>query len=243
MTCERSQVQILYCPRKFPKDTFELCYLDFVVSKIVMKKQVLVVHGGETFKTYDEYLDYLRGYELDFSASQKREKRWKDLLQEDLGDGYQVILSRMPCPRNAKYLEWKIWIEKYFPYLTDDVVLIGHSLGGIFWLKYLNENEFPVGIGQVHLIAPPFGDKNGNHDYLDGFVLDSEKLKNNVGRKLAGRLFFYHSLDDPIVPFTDMEKYKKLLPGAKFFVFQDKGHFITDDFPEIVENIKKTGEK
>ena len=217
---------------------------DFVLrNQIVMKKQVLVVHGGETFKTRGEYLDYLKSYELDFFGSQKREKRWKDLLQEDLGDDYQVILPQMPCPRNAKYLEWKIWIEKYFPYLTDGVILVGHSLGGIFWLKYLSGNGFPVRIEQVHLIAPPFGKENSGGDYLDGFVLDLEKLKDGLGRKLVRKLFFYHSLDDPIVSFADMEKYKKILPGARFFVFQDKGHFITDDFPEIVENIKKTEEE
>ena len=35
------------------------------MQKTQRKKQVVVIHGGDIFKTYDEYLDFLRNYEID----------------------------------------------------------------------------------------------------------------------------------------------------------------------------------
>ena len=106
-----------------------------------MKKQVVFIHGGETFDTYDDYIKYLE--ECDFNPDKDKEKRWKHSLGEKLGSDFNVIAPLMPCKYNSKYNEWIIWFEKLFPYLKDTVVLVGHSLGGIFLAKYLSENGFP----------------------------------------------------------------------------------------------------
>ena len=31
-----------------------------------MKKQVIVIHGGDTFKTHEEYLRFLKEWEINF---------------------------------------------------------------------------------------------------------------------------------------------------------------------------------
>jgi hypothetical protein len=49
----------------------------------------------------------------------------------------------MPNPMNARYNEWKILFKKIVLLLDDNVILIGHSLGAIFLVKYLSENKFP----------------------------------------------------------------------------------------------------
>ena len=90
-----------------------------------MKKQVLAIHGGETFPTYEKYFEYLKNYQLDFKKLKEKEKGWKKHLQEDLGDDFEVIQPQMPLPRNAKYAEWKIWLEKYYSILQDDIILVG----------------------------------------------------------------------------------------------------------------------
>ncbi|HHD92725.1 MAG TPA: hypothetical protein ENL06_03900 [Candidatus Portnoybacteria bacterium] len=197
-----------------------------------MKQQVLIIHGGETFAFYDDYLNYLKNYKIDFEKIFGKSQRWKRTLSEDLGDKFEVIQPLMPCPRNAKYIEWKIWVEKYFPYLQKEIILIGHSLGGIFWVKYLSENKFPKKIKQLHLVAPPF-----NHKELVDFNFCSKKLF-KIERQTE-QIFLYHSQDDPVVPLSDFEKYAKQLPTAKKIVFQNKGHFLMEHFPEIVRNIKK----
>jgi len=134
-----------------------------------MKKQVIFIHGGETFDTYDEYIEYLKNTEFD--PDKFKVKRWKDSLEENLGGGFQVIAPVMPSKYNSKYNEWEIWFKKTFPFLENDIVLIGHSLGGIFVAKYLSENKFPKKILATYLIAASMNLKNLPSKY--GFFTSS----------------------------------------------------------------------
>jgi predicted alpha/beta hydrolase family esterase len=136
----------------------------------------------------------------------------------------------MPSGRNAKYNEWSIWFEKLFPYLNEEIILIGHSLGATFLIKYISENILPIHINQIHLVAGAICIKGGfgYNDSLDKI----EKQCNNI--------FIYHSIDDPVVDFEDALKYQKMLTNAKFEQFEDRGHFLQEKFPEIVGNIKNT---
>lgn len=60
-----------------------------------------------------------------------------------------------------------------------------------------------------------------------------DDVKNNVDK-----IFLYHSKDDNIVNFSEMEKYAKALPEAEKYIFEDRGHFLGEDFLELIENIK-----
>ena len=95
-----------------------------------MKKQVIVIHGGDAFNTYKEYLAFLKNYEFNFEKL--KIKGWKDALSEKLGKNFEVVLPKMPNSMNAKYSEWKIMFDKLLPFLENNLVLVGHSLGGIF---------------------------------------------------------------------------------------------------------------
>jgi len=55
--------------------------------------------------------------------------------------------------------------------------------------------------------------------------------------KYTDKIFLYQSKDDDIVPFTNVEKYKQDLPNAKLLVFENRGHFNQEEFPELVENL------
>ena len=198
-----------------------------------MKKQVVVIRGGDTFRTYKEYISFLKDYKLDFKKLQS--KGWKSNLPEDLGKSFEVISPRMPNTMNARYKEWKIMFEKFFPYLKNNLILIGHSLGGIFLAKYLSENKFPKKIKAVFLVAAPYNDKDSEYS-LGDFKLPRKLDK---FRKQCAKIFLYYSKDDPIVPFSDLGKYKKSLPEAEAAVFKKRGHFGQSKFPEIVKAIKK----
>ncbi len=95
-----------------------------------MNKQVIFIHGGSSYSDYDTFIACLKEESID--PFEVKEKRWHQGLAESLGDEYEVFSPRMPNADNAKYLEWKIWFEKYIPFLHDGVVLIGHSQGDIF---------------------------------------------------------------------------------------------------------------
>ncbi len=196
-----------------------------------MKQQLIVIHGGETFDTYDEYLKFLKSTEVDFDG--EKIKKWKKTLGEKLGDNFDVISPQMPNGLNAKYLEWKIWFEKYIPYLNDGMILLGHSLGAIFIAKFLSENILPKKILATLLVAPPFDDKDYNYSLAD-FALPEDMTK---FEQQAGKITIYHSKDDPVVPYADAEKYKNKIPSIELITFSDRGHFSQEVFPEIVDDI------
>ena len=55
---------------------------------------------------------------------------------------------------------------------------------------------------------------------------------------LTNQIFIYQSKDDPEVAFADAKKYKRDIPSAQLEVFEDRGHFIQESFPELIANIK-----
>lgn len=201
-----------------------------------MKQQIVVIHGGDSFNTYEDYITYLKNAEITLEKLKLKDwktKDWKAGLQHTLGEEFDVIMPRMPNSMNARFKEWKIWFEKIIPLLDDSVILIGHSLGGIFLAKYLSENDCPKKIKALFLIAAPF---NKSEESLADFALDQplNNLKNQIEN-----IYLYHSQDDVVVPISHLEGYKKELPNAQTRIFENRGHFNMEHFPEIVEDLKK----
>jgi predicted alpha/beta hydrolase family esterase len=201
-----------------------------------MKKQIVVIHGGSSFKTYKDYLSYLKNKEIIIEKLRPR-KEWKDWLASKLGARYDVLLPRMPNATNARYQEWKIWFNNITKVLNHKVVLVGHSLGGIFLAKYLTENIYPRKIAAVILVAAPFYDAEGadGKESLKDFSLPPSLKK---FAKQCGKIYLLHSQDDPVVPFAQLDRYKNALPKAEAVVFKDREHFNQETFPEIVKIIE-----
>jgi predicted alpha/beta hydrolase family esterase len=203
-----------------------------------MKTQVMFIHGGMTFRNKKDYLDYLKTR----SISIKKKIKWTDdYLEENLGEEFQIIKPRMPLSENAKYNEWKINFERYFPYLKNNIILIGYSLGGIFLAKYLSENKFPKKILSAYLICPPFDDTSDIEALVGGF-----KLKNNLFllENQCKNIYLMFSKNDPLVTIEHVKKYSKKLGNSKIIIYKNKnGHFKISRFPEIIKLIKKDVEK
>lgn len=205
-----------------------------------MKQQVFVMHGGDTHATYEEYIESLKKELIDpadfMVVVGAEEKKWKKTLAQRLGPDFEVILPMMPSSLNAKYLEWKIWFEKFIPYLHDGVIFVGHSLGATFFAKYLSENLFPKKIKGLFLIAPAYDDTGSSYSLAD-FILPVDLTQI---QQQCMRVFIYHSKDDPVVRFDDFAKYTKALPAAQGIVFEDWGHFTgQSEFPELTQKIKE----
>ena len=170
-----------------------------------MKKQVLVIHGGDTFATEEEYINYLHNYEINIERYKTNIDDWKPWLRNALGEDYEVILPIMPNKFNARFEEWKLWFEKIIPFLNEEVVLIGHSLGASFVAKYLSENRFPKKLAGVFLVSGVF-----DKDFL-GYGLLSFALPEKLDMQTS-KVYIYHSKDDPAVPFSALEQFHKALP-------------------------------
>lgn len=197
-----------------------------------MKQQVLIVHGGTTYPSYVSYIDSLESIQMDISKLTYRVD-WKDTITADLGNKYEVFLPKMPDSTNARYNEWKIWFEKIIPLLKDNLILVGHSLGGIFLAKYLSENIIKNKVKTVILVAAPFEDLE--LEKLSDFNLPKSlsKLKEQIED-----ITLFQSEDDPVVPAEHVGLYKAQLPAATIILLKNNGHFKQDHFPELVELIK-----
>jgi hypothetical protein len=187
-----------------------------------------------TFKNNKDYINYLKT-----KTVYLKDLTWwsGEYLDKKLGSNYEIIRPKMPNKENAKYEEWKIYFERYFPYLDDNVILIGCSLGGIFLARYLSENKFPKKILSLYLVCPPFDNTLIGEDLVGGF-----KLKSNLSliEKQTKNITLLFSKDDDCVPVSHAEKFRKKLKSAKIIIYKSKnGHFKVSKFPEIVKMIKK----
>ena len=193
-------------------------------------KQVIVIHGGDSFDTHEDYLQSLKFWPVTLETFLPRENDWKWHLQGDLGAEYQVFLPQMPNKSNARYSEWKIWFERMFPFLNNEVILVGHSMGGTFLAKYLSENTFPKNINLLILTAPAHNQTREVGDFILGNLSSISKQCKLV--------HIFHSQDDQVVPFSELGGFKKELPQAQTHILEDRGHFPQEHFPEVVQLIK-----
>ncbi len=196
-----------------------------------MKQQILVIHGGDVWVTYDEYIESLKNAKIDLDRLRKDD--WKTNLQANLDSEYDVLTPWMPSSRNAKYLEWEILFSKMLNVIYENTILIGHSLGGLFLAKYLSEEKLPKQIKATFLVSAPY-DTDGGRKIVD-FVLPASL---DLLKSQGGKIFLYHSKDDPVVEFSELAKYQKQLPNAKSTILDGRGHFNQSDFPEILKDIK-----
>jgi len=199
-----------------------------------MKQQIVLIHGGDPQESYEKYLEYLKSYKMNYERHGLRKANWQENLSDDLDSKFDVIRPEMPSKRQPKYIEWKIWFENFFPFLNDGVILAGGSLGGTFLAKYLAENDFPKKIKALFLIAGAFGDNQPEYGLYDfGLPSNLSKISSQVET-----VYLYHSKDDSVVPFEDVNKFKQAIPNATVKVFEDRQHFNQEHLPELVEDIK-----
>ncbi len=200
--------------------------------KLKEKRQVFLIGGGNTYDSYHDYLRDLKKKKLDFSRL--TQKRWKDSFARKVGTAFEVVQPRMPNSDNAKYAEWVISFRKLIPFMRDGVILIGHSLGGIFLAKYLASHRFPRRIKATILIAAPFT-ADDMDESLGDFTLPISLRR---FARQGGDIFLYQSEDDPVVPASHVRLYQLALPSATARMFNKKGHFNQATFPELVLEVQ-----
>lgn len=197
------------------------------------KTQVFYIHGGMTFKNKKDYLNYLKNRDITLKKKIKWDGKY---LDKKLGKRFELIRPRMPLSENAKYNDWKIHFERYLPFLKNNFILIGASLGGVFLAKYLSENKLPKKAISIYLIAPPFDNTLSGEDLVGGF-----KLKKDLSliEENCKNLYLIFSKNDDVVPLSHAKKYRQKLKKAKIIIYNKNGHFKIEKFPEIIKQIKK----
>lgn len=157
-------------------------------------------------------------------------EHWLPWLQHELII-HDVLAQtpEMPEPYRPDYEKWREVFERF--QIDEETVLVGHSCGGGFLVRWLSENKNKV--GKVALVAPWINRKSTRPvlGFFD-FALDPEL----VSRTATTRLFI--STDDDKEELDTAELLKNTVKGLTVSQFTDKGHFCysdlgTDQFPEL----------
>jgi uncharacterized protein len=155
-------------------------------------------------------------------------------LKNSLNGHFNIIAPMMPDPEHPSYALWKMKLEKEFARADNDVVLIGHSLGGSVLLKYLSEEEVDKKIKALFVIASPFWGKENWR--VKDYILDPD-FGNKISN-LVAQIYFYHSHDDELVPFDHLRQYQKRIPKAVIRAVNNGGHcFDKYDLSEFIADI------
>ncbi len=162
------------------------------------------------------------------------EKHWFSWLQKELTlRNIKVDAPDLPEPYKPNYEKWKETFEK-FP-ISKETLLVGHSCGGGFLVRWLSENK--IRVGKVALVAPwiDVSDPRPVPGFFD-FVIDSELVSRTDGISL------FISLDDEYEELETAEMLGRELKGINITQFKDKGHFTigdmrTEEFPELLSNL------
>ena len=175
-----------------------------------MKRPVLFVHGGGQ-----------GAYEAD--------KRLAASLEEALGTGYEVRSPKMPDEESPEY---EAWGEQISRELTDDAVLVGHSLGASILLKYVSKGKTERPIAGIFLVATPYW---GAEDW----EVEEYALQKDFASRLPEGLpvFLYHGREDEVVPFEHLALYAEMLPRATVREFDGRGHQFDEDLSEVALDI------
>lgn len=185
-------------------------------------KTAIIVHGRPDKEEY-----------FDPTQPKPVNAHWLPWLKRELEQkGFVVHVPEMPVPYQPVYEAWKAVFEE-IP-IDSETILIGHSRGGGFIIKWLSEHDIQV--GQVFLVAPSIMPSPG----ITFWFSDSD-IDQNLVSKTKGITVFY-STDDEEGIIQSVGKITSVVKDIKIREFSDKGHFTTADgvseFPELLEEIK-----
>lgn len=188
-------------------------------------KNAIILHG---LPSKDEYYSDKRP-----SASNAHWLPWlqKNLMIHDI----KADTPEVPFVYDPK---WELFVKEVERFdITPETILVGHSMGGGFWVRYLSEHP-DIFVDKVILVAPWL---NLGHE-IDMSFFDFEIDPIIVSH--AHEFIIFASDDDQQSVQDSVKFLQKKLPTATVRMFHNYGHFTlksmkTDAFPELLDTILK----
>lgn len=184
-------------------------------------KRVVIVHCWEGYPDYCWY------------------PQTKKELEEE---GFEVEVPQMPETMNPKLSGWFPKLKEVISTPDENLYLVGHSLGCITIMRYLENLEDNQKIGGVIFVAG-FTDDLGYQELKNFFQteINFAKIKQKAKKFIA-----IHSDNDPYVNLKYGDIFKEKL-GAEVKILHNMGHFsgAVDDekscasLPEVTESVLK----
>lgn len=180
------------------------------------------------------------------------ESNWSPLLRDKLSSlGYEVHLLAMPQPN---YPRQKKWLEKLREHVVspdEDTILIGHSLGGVVTLRYLESLVDTQKIEHAIIVS---GAHRKVFDYSIEMIMDflitsnffTKKTNFEEIKKHANKFTVIYGSDDPVVPPVQGAEISEGL-GVTPHIIEDGGHLCEDSgkakYTELIKIIVDSVQK
>jgi predicted alpha/beta hydrolase family esterase len=159
-------------------------------------------------------------------------------LNSKLGDGFTVIYPPIPDADDPTYLAWDTALTTNLKSLSENVILLGHSLGASVILKHFAKEPVPDKIIGMILFGAPFW-KDQDWD-VSVYVIEDDNVANLS--KLEN-IYFYYSMDDEVIPHAHLESYRKLMPQANWRIISGVDHSYHGAIPEMIKDIQESAAK
>ena len=138
--------------------------------------------------------------------------------------GVEVILPSFPSGENTTYENWAKVLDEYTSSISDDSIVVCHSVGNEFIIKYLAKNHQEVNtyIGLAGF-AEKFHVKGKDilNSVVENFLVSSEEKQKFIS--LTKNRYAIYSDDDHIVPFEVLAAFPKEI-DAKPILIPNIGH-------------------
>ena len=193
-----------------------LFFIDLKYNKGMSKSTVVLVHGYNGVPKIFEY--------------------FRDVLEQR---GYEVIIPSFPTREDITKDKYFSVFDKYRDKLSEDTIIIAHSIGNIMTLKYLCANNIEIR-GYISLagFGKPFSVEG--RDDLNG-VIALLKITDDELKKiptLIGKAYSFYSDNDHIVPLEILKEHPKII-GAEDCFISGIGHMGKksglEEFPEVID--------
>lgn len=185
-------------------------------------KNCIIVHGGPLTDTPENPHNLHTLY-------------WHPWVKKELEGKYNIdtLIPAMPNPWQSKYDEYKKVMDS-LP-VSEDSVLVGHSRGVAFLLRWLGDTKQKV--DKLIMVAPNLRTESQDVELQKFYDFEIDRdLMNQVAERIV-----FTSENDDLENMESAQLLMKLL-DCKVVNLPKHGHFTTqemgtDDFPELIKEI------
>lgn len=155
---------------------------------------------------------------------------WFPWLKKELEKrGDKVIVPNLPNSISPNLDDWLNTLRREIVG-NGEGIIIGHSLGGVLAIKYIEAGGLPL---EVVLVGTPFGLVR-NAPELNNFFERPMELNDDIKNRIKFTILYSHN--DHFVPPSHIKSWEKLL-NTKPILIPAKEHFLQFQLPEILNYI------
>jgi uncharacterized protein len=185
-------------------------------------KNAIILHGGPSKEEY-----------YDPKAPSMSNAHWLPWLQAQLlKHDIPAATPEVPWSFDRSWSVWQREVERFD--IGPETILVGHSTGAGFWIKYLSINKH-LKVDKVVLVAPWLDpDREHTKNFFDDFEIDPAFPSRTQG------VTIFNSDDDQESVQKTVKIVRAKVKDLTYREFHNYGHFCykdlkTTEFPELLK--------